>query len=653
MKIVNQYTKEATSYDNICIDDDGSIYFRPEAVKAHSGIIYSVNTDLIVAETEEQWDSVNSIKGNRKFALKCNKGDIIRFRSYNSWSYDGYTMYYEYDDENSITVLDDNAVLPDITFIADASSIQVKFGSQYSNRLLLGTLYFKIYDEQDGNLITTLTYNQAYLDHWGKRDNIYLGLVPNNYYEVYYKYGSKTSQVYTYDNTGNNNITFNLENNRINIKSTNQRIKVSYYDISGNLITTIQYPDYNTILDSIDEFEQVTKDLSTLKNSIYSVRVETTKSSFKQGEHINLELTLSSYFTDYIDNSVVYNDYTNDKLLEKPIIDTLASTKQPYIITLAKPNNYCSDNDIKNNFIITIDNSEPNIDNSIIAYNNEANQFDVSNITENTSVKARLVVYDYNKSVHYSDIAEYTYDTLCLLDTPVINNNNNNIYITVDRPPYESNVYYTIDGTIPNENSQIYNSKFKLTKNTIIKAINKYNNFYSEVATYNFIYVEYTEVGSSILITGGENRKLISPIIKNYVDILFSKQYEIPQVLESISYVLNEIKANNDIYNPTEESLNRRYSGDLLNIYSDETKTENLDININNKINDLNNYKYPYWDKGKWNLNYFRNNVGTTTKPTDSDNQSLIYGKYFVIRFIFDNKTRFKLETVEPNINIY
>ena len=88
-------------------------------------------------------------------------------------------------------------------------------------------------------------------------------------------------------------------------------------------------------------------------------------------------------------------------------------------------------------------------------------------------------------------------------------------------------------------------------------------------------------------------------------------------------------------------------------IYTDETCTGELNINCDDGHNELNNYKYPYWDKGKWNFNYFRNTVATITKPTDSDNQSVIYGKYFVIRFIFNNNRRFKLESVESKINIY
>lgn len=141
-----------------------------------------------------------------------------------------------------------------------------------------------------------------------------------------------------------------------------------------------------------------------------------------------------------------------------------------------------------------------------------------------------------------------------------------------------------------------------------------------------------------------------------YIDIVFNASYELPKVLEAIKYTLNNIDEDFDIIsikNSIEENLNKRFSGDKLLVYSNETNTGELNINCDDGHNKLNNYKYPFFDKGQWNLNYFRNTIKTDTKPTDSDNQSLIYGKYFVVRFIFNNDRRFKLETIEPNINIY
>lgn len=144
--------------------------------------------------------------------------------------------------------------------------------------------------------------------------------------------------------------------------------------------------------------------------------------------------------------------------------------------------------------------------------------------------------------------------------------------------------------------------------------------------------------------------------IDRYIDIIINDNYEIIKVLETISYILNDIVSDFDIINfknTVEQNLNKRFSGDKLYIYTDETCTGELNINCDDGHNKLNDYKYPYWDKGKWNFNYFRNTIATTTKPTNSDMQSVIYGKYFVIRFIFNNNRRFKLESIDSKVNIY
>ena len=65
-------------------------------------------------------------------------------------------------------------------------------------------------------------------------------------------------------------------------------------------------------------------------------------------------------------------------------------------------------------------------------------------------------------------------------------------------------------------------------------------------------------------------------------------------------------------------------------------------------------YKAPRYNQGYWTANYFRNilNANKTNNEIEdyiSDENSLIEGKYFVIRFIFDDE--FKLETISLNYN--
>ena len=126
-----------------------------------------------------------------------------------------------------------------------------------------------------------------------------------------------------------------------------------------------------------------------------------------------------------------------------------------------------------------------------------------------------------------------------------------------------------------------------------------------------------------------------------------------------------------------------------MQIYSDICNTGLLDINVGPKVNLMNNYKYPYYDSGIWNFNYFRNRIGTALTDSElqdisnkldtnvailkrgiitvtdsggnivyrySDYRQLVYGRYFVIRFIFnpdDNNKHIKFENVEVSIRRY
>lgn len=161
---------------------------------------------------------------------------------------------------------------------------------------------------------------------------------------------------------------------------------------------------------------------------------------------------------------------------------------------------------------------------------------------------------------------------------------------------------------------------------------------------------------------------------KSYIDVIFNKDYFIVKVVNSIRYLLNVIEDNINIYNITEENLDRRFSGNELKIYTDETDSGDLNISLDKaNINLLNGYKYPYFEKGYWNLSYFRNKIlvevtddevkkslGKDTVSTienklksRSDNKSLIYGKYVVVRFIFNNNNNIKLDGVDIRTNEY
>lgn len=274
---------------------------------------------------------------------------------------------------------------------------------------------------------------------------------------------------------------------------------------------------------------------------------------------------------------------------------------------------------------------------------------------------------------------------------------------------------YTKDGSIPN----IDNTIEKLTEEKTILDTNNAIYYFRNVFVYNdkkrnptysdslrFVY-NISGEGNPFYFDY-EKPSLESPSnICSYLDVIYNNDYNNSKSLESINYILNyfdnrySLNAKN-IYNVAEDGLRRRYAGYYLDVYTDETQAINLklsdgsnDTDENNRdtFNHYNDYKFAKFDTGSWNFNYFRNgfNRGNTelsetelvracnyiyynpsTKQNEvhviteedlkksplykSDNRSLIYGKYIVTRFIFNNDDaahRFKLENITFNIQPY
>ena len=274
---------------------------------------------------------------------------------------------------------------------------------------------------------------------------------------------------------------------------------------------------------------------------------------------------------------------------------------------------------------------------------------------------------------------------------------------------------YTKDGSIPN----IDNTIEKLTEEKTILDTNNAIYYFRNVFVYNdkkrnptysdslrFVYTISGE--GNPFYFDYEKPSLESPSnICSYLDVIYNNDYNNSKSLESINYILNyfdnrySLNAKN-IYNVAEDGLRRRYAGYYLDVYTDETQAINLKLSDSSNDTDENNrdtfnhyddYKFAKFDKGSWNFNYFRNgfNRGNTelsetelvracnyiyynpsTKQNEvhviteedlkksplykSDNRSLIYGKYIVTRFIFNNDDaahRFKLENITFNIQPY
>lgn len=101
-----------------------------------------------------------------------------------------------------------------------------------------------------------------------------------------------------------------------------------------------------------------------------------------------------------------------------------------------------------------------------------------------------------------------------------------------------------------------------------------------------------------------------------------------------------------------------KYKGDYIWVYTDSSYSKLIsivDVSNDKNLNDVNNYKVPRYNLGVWTFNYFRNirgakyDNGTITNKFNSDNASLIYGKYFVVRLILNPEYNFKLENITIN----
>lgn len=287
----------------------------------------------------------------------------------------------------------------------------------------------------------------------------------------------------------------------------------------------------------------------------------------------------------------------------------------------------------------------------------------------------------------------------------------------INQPDGDGTLYtiYTIDGSIPNLN----NTEDKIPENTKLSIGGNHIVYFRNVFVYSDTKRNptYSDSVRFVYNISGEGNpfyfdykkpKLVSPSnICSYLDIIYNNDYNNSKSLESINYILNyfdnrySLDAKN-IYNVAEDGLRRRYAGYYLDIYTDETQAINLklsdgsndtDENNEDSFNQYDDYKFAKFDKGSWNFNYFRNgfNGGNnelskneivracnyiyynpSTKQNEvhtiteeelkksplykSDNRSLIYGKYIVARFIFNNDDathRFKLENITFNTQQY
>lgn len=218
-------------------------------------------------------------------------------------------------------------------------------------------------------------------------------------------------------------------------------------------------------------------------------------------------------------------------------------------------------------------------------------------------------------------------------------------------------------------NSFSTKTKCYFVKGKMIYEVNKdYNNVYSDLN--NISNLEIDLIGDDA-VDPYDNFYPISKSLwlahkwfkyKSIVDVVINDNYEIVKTLNSITWSackateeypvidvndLNTIKSlgfNNDTLPVT---ALRVYS----NICSSELINFESEISNNAELGSTNAYKRPRFNEGKWTYNFFRdieNRLLNTNKNNYiSDDNSLIEGQYFVVRFLFSND--FKLETIDLN----
>ena len=152
------------------------------------------------------------------------------------------------------------------------------------------------------------------------------------------------------------------------------------------------------------------------------------------------------------------------------------------------------------------------------------------------------------------------------------------------------------------------------------------------------------------------------------VDVIYNDRFEIIKTLNTLQWVCNKIESFDTQINMAEETFTvepyeKRYKGDALRFYSDSCMTDKIDISSRSNDERLrdplefynikpkpNSYTKVRYNLGKWTFNYFRNILNRKENPVSprhlAQEDTLIYGKYFVARFIFNRNINFKFEDV-------
>lgn len=146
-------------------------------------------------------------------------------------------------------------------------------------------------------------------------------------------------------------------------------------------------------------------------------------------------------------------------------------------------------------------------------------------------------------------------------------------------------------------------------------------------------------------------------------------------VINSVHYIARLLKTFVDKLHNYIRPIGYDRTNPVNNLFVWSDSAESNVVDSNNDASFLNSYKGFSYDKGQWTVNYLRNilNANNVYNYTDnyqvdkkddkgnvtqvhrnliSDQNSLVYGRYFVISLMFNDKP-FKLESIDINKEIY
>ena len=546
---------------------------------------------------------------------------------------------------NTIDIIDypilvDNAVKP-------YKSIFFKFKSTIKNYK-----YYRIYKYQQDTDTTTMIFDEASQGYW--IDSYYTSAPIESNVVILYGY---------------------LYNTYEDFRDRTNAIDITPVEISTNTETLVdvqfKHNDTDTVWNDIISFNY--NNSKIYNPGVFNYVNDNDANGYRIYGNANKTISYRKYH--------VTVTSTNGKTL---IDETVNHDDTPDIII-----NYIACKRVNNNIIVT-NTSDKTVAIDAFTTSHHKNSSFVAN--ESMTIDDRIaedvsIAVTYDNTTTYKKVRVGSY-----MFNPTINIvNDNELYFTVkdDNGIEDTGVdlYYTLNGADPYESGIKYDlsSKFIITlsEDCKIKAMAKYEvadelrETYSEA---NYIYTAHEEIDDKVYTT----KTLTDATYKNYIDIICNTNNESAKCLDSIQYILNNFTAKFNNMNPAEQLLNRRFSGDSIILYSDETYTGAININDYGNTNYLDNYKLPTFQKGHWEFNYFRNDVSRVLengsfiavyydvasnsyktkhisdediikrfRDEAGDNKSLIYGRYIVARFIFNNDKRIKLEGVSFITNNY